>query len=90
MQKQLLAPFGIQKFCTDGWKAYERHLPTEIHTENHEVGKRETQRTERKYLWSRTRIKRLARKTIYFFKSKLMHDLGIGLFINCYEFKVSI
>ncbi len=60
--KQLLIPFGIQKFCTDGWGAYERHLSTE----NHEVGKRKTQRIERKHLRLRTRIKRLTRKTICF------------------------
>lgn len=70
--KQLLIPFDIQKFCTDGWGAYERHLPTE----NHEVGKRKTQRIGRKHLQLRTRIKRLARKTICFSKTELMHDLG--------------
>lgn len=36
--KQLLEPFGIKRFCTDGWGAYERHLPVEVH----EVGKRKT------------------------------------------------
>jgi len=60
--KNLLEPFGIRRFCTDGWGAYERHLPAEIH----EVGKRKTQRIERKHLRLRTRIKRLARKTICF------------------------
>lgn len=80
--KQLLIPFGIQKFCTDGWGAYERHLPAE----NHEVGKRKTQRIERKHWQLGTRIKRLARKTICFSKTELMHDLMIGLFINRYEF----
>jgi insertion element IS1 protein InsB len=34
----------------------------------------------------RTRIKRLARKTICFSKSIFMHDLVIGLFITNYEF----
>ncbi len=60
--KALLEPFRIQKYCTDGWGAYERHLPAELH----EVGKRKTQRIERKHLRLRTRIKRLARKTICF------------------------
>jgi len=41
--KELLEPFGIQKYCTDGWGAYERNLPTA----NHEVSKRKTQRIER-------------------------------------------
>jgi IS1 family transposase len=36
--KKLLEPFGIRGFCTDGWGAYERHLPAELH----EVGKRKT------------------------------------------------
>ncbi len=31
----LLEPFGIKQYCTDGWGAYERHLPAELH----EVGK---------------------------------------------------
>jgi insertion element IS1 protein InsB len=60
--KKLLEPFGIRKYCTDGWGAYERHLPVE----NHEVGKRKTQKIERKHLGLRTRIKRLARKTTCF------------------------
>ena len=32
--KALLAPFGITRFYTDGWGAYERHL----NAEQHEVG----------------------------------------------------
>jgi insertion element IS1 protein InsB len=60
--KKLLKPFGIRKYCPDGWGAYERHLPVE----NHEIGKRKTQKIERKHLGLRTRIKRLARKTICF------------------------
>ena len=34
----------------------------------------------------RTRIKRLVRRTICFSKTKQMHDLVIGLFMNRYEF----
>ncbi|PZV04442.1 MAG: transposase, partial [Leptolyngbya sp.] len=71
---------------TDGWGAYERHLDPSLHT----VGKRNTQKIERKHLTLRTRIKRLARKTICFSKSVLMHDVVIGLFINRYEFGLSI
>ncbi len=81
-----IEPFGIKRYCTDGWGAYERHLPAEVH----EVGKRKTQRIERKHLRLRTHIKRLARKTIRFSKSALMHDLVIGLFINRYEFGLAI
>ena len=84
--KVLLQPFGIKKYCPDGWGAYERHLPAELH----EVGKRKTQRIERKHLRLRTRIKRLARKTICFSKSEVMHDLVIRLFINRYEFSLTI
>jgi len=84
--KELLEPFGIRRYCTDGWGAYQRHLPEAVH----EVGKRKTQKIERKHLRLRTRIKRLARKTICFSKSEVMHDLVIGLFINRFEFGLSI
>ncbi len=80
--KALLEPFGIQRFYTDGWGAYERHLAPE----KHNPGKRNTQRIERKHLNLRTRIKRLARKTICFSRSQQLHDIVIGLFINRYEF----
>ena len=30
--QQLLAPFGITRFYTDGWGAYERHVEAEQHT----------------------------------------------------------
>ena len=84
--QQLLAPFGITKFYTDGWGAYERHLdPTQ-----HEVGKGNTQKIESKHINLRTRIKRLVRRTICFSKTTTMHDLVIGLFINRYEFGVVI
>ncbi len=84
--KKLLLPFGIQKYCTDGWGAYERHIPTE----QHEVGKRKTQRIERRHLSLRTRIKRLTRKTICYSRTEEMHDIVIGMFINRYEFGVTI
>lgn len=84
--KKLLEPFGITRFYTDDWGAYERHLDAEKHV----VGKKNTQRIERKHLTLRTRIKRLARKTICFSKSTRMHDIVIGLFVNRYEFGVSV
>jgi len=71
--KELLAPFGIMHFYTDGWGAYRRHLDPSTHT----VGKQQTQKIERKHLTFRTRIKRLTRKTICFSRSILMHDLVI-------------
>ena len=80
--KELLAPFSLDHFYTDGWGAYLRLLDAQIHT----VGKANTQKIERKHLTLRTRIKRLARKTICFSKSEWMHDIVIGLFINREEF----
>jgi len=80
--KALLTPFGITVFYTDEWGAYERNLPA--HT--HYVGKSNTQRIERKNLTLRTRVKRLARRTICFSKSMCMHDIVIGLAINYIEF----
>ncbi len=82
----LLEPFGIQHFYTDDWGAYERILDEE----SHHIGKQNTQKIERKHLTLRTRIKRLARKTICFSKLEMMHDIVIGLFINRYEFGRSI
>src|SRR3989454_3671066 len=84
--KELLAPFGITHFYTDGWGAYRRHLDPSTHT----VGKQQTQKIERKHLTFRTRIKRLTRKTICFSRSVLMHDLVIGLFINRYAFGYAV
>ncbi|RNC78707.1 hypothetical protein DA717_03100 [Piscirickettsiaceae bacterium NZ-RLO2] len=52
--------------------------------------KKNTQAIERKHLTLRTRIKRLARKTICFSKSEKMHDVLIGLFINKFEFGKAI
>ncbi len=80
--QELLKPFGITKFYTDGWGAYERHLDAE----QHRVGKENTQKIESKHINLRTRIKRLVRRTICFSKTEHMHDLVIGLFINRYEF----
>jgi insertion element IS1 protein InsB len=78
----LLKPFGIRRFFTDARGAYERILDPHTHL----IGKKNTQKIERKHLTLRTRIKRLARKTICFSKSTVMHHIVIGLFINRYEF----
>ena len=80
--KELLEPFGVRHFFTDGWGGYERHIAQEQLT----IDKSKTQKIERKHLTLRTRIKRLARKTICFSKSETMHDILIGMFINRYEF----
>jgi insertion element IS1 protein InsB len=84
--KTLLAPFGITRYYTDYWGAYTRHLDAN----EHQPGKRNTQKIERKHLTLRTRIKRLTRKTICFSKSIQMHDLVIGLFVNWYEFGLRV
>jgi insertion element IS1 protein InsB len=80
--QKLLKPFGLVHFYTDAAGVYDRHLATTAHT----VGKIHTQQIERNHLTLRTRIKRLARKTICFSKSVFMHDTVIGLFVNRYEF----
>jgi insertion element IS1 protein InsB len=80
--KALLEPFGITRYFSDGWGAYERHVEAEQHT----VGKAHTQKIESKHINLRTRIKRLVRRTICFSKTERMHALVIGLFINRYEF----
>lgn len=72
--KKLLEPFGISRYYTDGWGAYERH----IEAEKHAVGKQHTQRIESKHINLRTRIKRLVRRTICFSKTERMHDIVIG------------
>ena len=71
--KTLLEPFGITKYYTDGWGAYERHLDSK----QHRVGKDKTQKIESKPINLRTRIKRLMRRTICFSKTERMHDLVV-------------
>ena len=66
--KALLEPFGITRYFTDGWGAYERHVEAEQHT----VGKAHTQKIESKHINLRTRIKRLVRRTICFSKTERM------------------
>jgi insertion element IS1 protein InsB len=84
--KRLLEPFGITRYYTDHWGAYVRHLAPEEHSPS----KRNTQQIERQHLTLRTRIKRLARKTICFSKSIQLHDIVIGLFVNRYEFGIAV
>jgi insertion element IS1 protein InsB len=84
----LLAQAGIEvsRWFTDYWWAYYDLLPTQFH----QVGKDQTQSIERKHLDLRTRIKRLARRTICFSKSVLMHDMVIGLLINHLFFNLNV
>ena len=80
--KALLVPFGIMHYYTDKAGVYRRHLPPTQHT----VGKLSMQKIERMHLTLRTRLKRLARKTLCFSRSRVMHDLLIGLYMNRVEF----
>ena len=80
--RALLVPFGITHYHTDKAGVYRRHLPLAQHT----VGKVAMQKIERKHLTLRTRLKRLARKSLCFSRSCFMHDLVIGLYMNCVEF----
>ena len=77
-----LSNFRRSRFYTDDWKSYSKFIPWDKHT----IGKKNTQKIENKNLNFRTRIKRLARKTICFSKSEQMHKIVIGLFINRYCF----
>jgi len=80
--RALLAAFGITRYYTDKAGVDRRHLPPAQHT----VGKLSMQKIERKHLTLRTRLKRLARKTLCFSRSRVMHDLLIGLYMNRVEF----
>jgi insertion element IS1 protein InsB len=84
--KARLEPDNLVRYYTDDWGAYQRHLESD----KHEVGKRNTQKIERKNLNFRTWIKRLNRKTICFSKLELLHDTVIGLLINKVEFGLDI
>ena len=78
----LLAPFKIGMYTSDDWGSYQRKIAPEIHL----TGKIFTQRIERCNLNLRTRVKRLARKTICFSRSKEIHEKVIGTFIERYCF----
>ena len=84
--KGLLEPFRISCFYTNDGGAYQRNLDPE----QHNIGKENTQKIERKHLTLRTRIKQLARKTICFSKIEQMHDIVIGLFVNRHEFGLAV
>ena len=81
--QELLEPFGITRYYTDGWGAYERH----IDADKHRVGKDNTQKIESKHINLRTRIKRLVRRTICFSKTEHRHDLVMGLFSRWREIR---
>ena len=82
--RAVLAGLGraVARWFTDAWWAYVDELPAEQRTQ----GKAALQRLERKHLTLRTRLKRLARKTICFSKSQFLHDGLIALFIHHFFF----
>ena len=78
----LLTPFNIGMITSDDWGSYSREVPKDKHL----TGKIFTQRIERNNLTLRTRIKRLARKTICFSRSVEIHEKVIGAFIEKHMF----
>ncbi|CAD6024121.1 InsB, second part of transposase, partial (plasmid) [Escherichia coli] len=78
----LLTPFNIGMLTSDDWGSYGREVPKNKHL----TGKIFTQRIERNNLTLRTRIKRLARKTICFSRSVKIHEKVIGAFIEKHMF----
>jgi insertion element IS1 protein InsB len=85
-RNSLLAPLGSTRHYTDKAGVYRRHLPPAQHT----VGKLRMQKIERKHLTLRTRLKRLARQTLCFSRSRVMPDLLIGLYMNRVEFGCAV
>ena len=73
----------IVRVYSDDNFAYHDIIPKNVL----QTGKRNTQKIERKHLTFRTRLKRLARKTICYSKSVEMHTILFGLLINVIEFE---
>ena len=79
---KLLSEFHIGMVYADNNFAYS----SRISADKLVTGKRNTQQIERNHLTLRTRIKRLARKTICFSKNVEIHKAVIGTFINIFFF----
>jgi len=77
---------NIVKVYSDDNFAYHDVIPKNIL----QTGKANTQKIERKHLTFRTRLKRLARKTICYSKSLRMHTILFGLLINVLEFGLKL
>ncbi|MDQ5892415.1 MAG: insertion element protein InsB, partial [Pseudomonadota bacterium] len=77
-----LTPFNIGMITRNEWGSDARKVPKDTHL----TGKIFTQRIERNNLTLRTRIKRLARKTIGFAHSIELHEKVITAFIVKYMF----
>jgi len=76
----------IVKVYSDDNFAYHDAVPKNVLW----TGKKNTQKIERKHLTFRTRLKRLARKTICYSKSIEMHTILFGLLINTLEFGLQL
>ena len=76
------AKIEVIRWITDSWWAYFDCLDQRLRL----IRKASLQSLERKHLTLRTRLKRLARRTICFSKSVVIHDTTIGLFINQFFF----
>ena len=76
------AKIQVLQWISDSWWAYFDCLNQALRLESKAL----LQSLERKHLTLRTRIKRLARRTICFSKSVKVHDTIIGLFINQFFF----
>ena len=75
---------NISHIYTDNNFSYQEVIPRNIL----KIGKQNTQKIERKHLTFRSRLKRLARKTICYYKSLEMHTILLGLLINLTEFSL--
>ena len=84
----LLADLNIEivSVYSDDNFSYHDAIPRKVL----QTGKRNTQKIERKHLTFRTRLKRLARKTICYSKSLEMHCIVFGLLINVLEFGLKL
>ena len=84
----LLANLNIEidKVYSDDNFSYHDLIPKNVL----QTGKKNTQKIERKHLTFRTRLKRLARKTICYSKSWQMHTIIFGLLINTLEFGLKL
>lgn len=82
----LLKPFNIGTVYSDNNFAYS----SKISDDKLVIGKANTQQIERDHLTLRTRIKRLARKTICFSKNRDIHIGVVGTFINLFFFGRSL
>ena len=79
---ELLSPLTLGKVYADGNYAYFERISSEVLV----VGKRNTQKLERKHLSLRTWCSRLVRKGIRFSKTEQMHKITVGLTINVHFF----